>query len=259
MSDSVQDLLNRALLLEQAVASFVVRPTGGPGQKGISGFVFDILDDERVSLESEITDHYVEENIAIQDHIALRPERFTLRGFIGELTDIPPFSLTAIADVIPRLTILDEYLPEFTKQATQVYDALALVQALAGNALQQAQTLYGIFTQKSTTSTRQQNVYNYFYSLWWTRQLVSVETPYTIFENMAIERVEPCQRGETRIVSDFSITFKKIRTVQTLATRPSTVASGRAADMVASIANKGKSVGQSSSLANLTKSFTFGG
>jgi hypothetical protein len=120
------------------------------------------LDEERVSLRSDITDHYIEENIAVQDHIALNPERFTLRGYIGELNDILPFFLSSVPDILPRLSVLDEYLPQFTTQAKQFYDALTLVQALAGNALQQAQTLYGIFTGKSITATRQQNAYNYF-------------------------------------------------------------------------------------------------
>lgn len=259
MSVDAQDLLNRALLLEEAVSHFIVRPTADPSQQGIAGFVFDIMDTERVTLRSEITDHYIEENVAIQDHIALHAEMITLRGFIGELNDIPPFSLTAIADTIPRLTLLDEYIPGFTAQATQVYNALSLVQALAGNALQQAQTLYGIFTQKSITATRQQNAFNYFYSLWNTRQIFSVETPWTIFENMAIDNVEPVQNGDTNMVTDFNITFKKIRTIQTLVTRPSQVASARAADLVAAVANKGKSVGQVSALSNLTNSFRFGG
>jgi len=53
-------------------------------------FAFDIEDENTVSLESDITDHFAEGNISIEDMIALRPEKITVHGFKGELANIFP-------------------------------------------------------------------------------------------------------------------------------------------------------------------------
>lgn len=69
----------------------IVRPDNPPA--GVAGFLFDIVGDETVMLTSEITDHYVEDNTAIQDHVALAPEQITLKGTVGELvigSELPP-------------------------------------------------------------------------------------------------------------------------------------------------------------------------
>ena len=51
----------------------------------IGYFIFDIDGTVTHQLESDITDHYVEDNTAVQDHIALRPEKITLKNYQGEL------------------------------------------------------------------------------------------------------------------------------------------------------------------------------
>lgn len=69
----------------------IVRPDNPP--PGIAGFLFDIVGDEMVMLTSEITDHYVEDNTAIQDHVALAPEQITVKGIVAELvigSELPP-------------------------------------------------------------------------------------------------------------------------------------------------------------------------
>lgn len=46
---------------------------------------FDYLDDETLTTEAAITDNYVESNYAIQDHIAIKPKIYRLRGCVGEV------------------------------------------------------------------------------------------------------------------------------------------------------------------------------
>ena len=71
-SDSVSIFQNLSTLQAQAI----VRPQNPPA--GISGFLFDVAEDDEFSLQSEITDHYVEDNSAMQDNWAIRPEEITL-------------------------------------------------------------------------------------------------------------------------------------------------------------------------------------
>lgn len=53
--------------------------------KGIAIF-FTYLDDETITAEASITDNFVETNHAVQDHIAIKPRIYRLRGCIGEVT-----------------------------------------------------------------------------------------------------------------------------------------------------------------------------
>lgn len=46
---------------------------------------FDYIEDETVTSEASITDNYVESNYAVQDHIALKPKIYRLRGCVGEV------------------------------------------------------------------------------------------------------------------------------------------------------------------------------
>lgn len=48
-------------------------------------FLFSFVDDETSSAEATITDNYVETNHSVQDHIAIRPRVYRLRGCVGEV------------------------------------------------------------------------------------------------------------------------------------------------------------------------------
>lgn len=212
-SIQLSDIAQAEALLEQVINQFVVRPTGSPNLTGISGFLFNIIDNEQIDLTSDITDHYTEKNAAIQDHIALRPERFTLRGFVGELNDLFPRSAASVVEIAERVTNILQLIPQFATQAEEFYASLGGALSSPLQTVNQAVTLYDLFVKASTAATRQQSAWNYFYSMWKSRQLCTVETPWNVFTDMAIESVRCVQNGETKIISDFSVTFKQIRRV----------------------------------------------
>lgn len=54
------------------------------GDKGIVVF-FTYIEDETSTVEAAITDNYAETNHSIQDHIAIKPKIYRLRGCIGEV------------------------------------------------------------------------------------------------------------------------------------------------------------------------------
>ena len=95
----------------------IVRPNNPPA--GIAGFLFDLQADDEIHLQSDITDHYVEDNTAIQDHIALRPEEITLKGLVAELTDASPPS-NATAGIQDALPLADPMVPELTDMTDQI-------------------------------------------------------------------------------------------------------------------------------------------
>jgi len=242
-------------LIENVVNQYIVRPTGNPNIEGISGFVFDVLGPETVFLDSEITDHYVENNTTVQDHIALKPERFSLTGYVGELADLLPNSALSVLKTVQSLSSIGGALPTFTDQATQIYGKVAGELSKVGQVINQARNIYGIFSDKNTASTKQQKAYLFFYQIWKSRQLCDIETPFGILKNMAVESVQARQNEGTNIISDFSISFKKIRKASTIqfSLLPSP---GRAQNIISESVNNGQTSGPEVANTLLTQTFS---
>src|SRR5579863_4903278 len=65
-------------------------------------------------LQSDITDHFIEDNTAIQDQIALKPEKITVHGFIGELNDVFPVSIPNNGQISALLPNVAQFVPQLT-------------------------------------------------------------------------------------------------------------------------------------------------
>lgn len=237
--------------VDNVTSQFIVTPTGNPTIIGVSGYIFSILGNEDMSLDAEITDAFTEVNISYQDQIAVRPEQFTLSGYVGELVNTFPNQFTSVLTTIALFGATPFMGATFNSQDEQFYDQLALVTANENSLINTAQSMYGLFSSLSTTVTNQQNAFQYFYNLWLSRTLCEVETPWGILGNMAILNVRARQDETTLLVSDFSVTFKAMRfattttTISANGTDLSTV-SGKAAQTLTPIASTGSIVsGQS--------------
>jgi hypothetical protein len=222
--------MNIADLLNNVVNQFIVTPSGDPGYIGSKGFVFDILGDEEAMFDSDITDHYVEENFSIQDHIALRPPEFMLTGFVGEITDIFQNAFLNILTTVQSMSAVSDYTLQFGAQATQVYNQIAAVASQVGVVLNQAQNVYNTISGPSTTEGKQQSAYNKFVDLYMNRTLCTVETPWAVWKNMGIKSIRILQRDKDKFVSEFSVTFKQIRKVSAAQVFESVYQGGRVSD-----------------------------
>lgn len=225
-------------ILESSEHVAIVRPANPP--QGIAGYVFDIIGDESVDLTSEITDHYVEDNTAIQDHIALAPETISVSGVVAELVFAKPTE-TQVDKPADIDAIIEDYEPEFTVGGDQAIASVedgAKANAVAKSFGQSLNSKYASFAPE-IIGGRQSRAFGYFYQLWKGRALFTVETPWGVFNSMAIESITTSQSGDTRMVSDFTIKFKRIRFAQTVVVNVGELA-GRAAASRAPIDEKGK-------------------
>lgn len=193
-------------LIQNVLNQVLVRPTSN----NISGFIFDIIEDDEITLDSDITDHYLETNASLQDHIALKPIRFTVKGFVGELVNVDQQQAEQIFQSVKTLTTVGGFLPQFASQSAQFYATINSVSSQVSQYINQAKNFASVFSLTSTTSTKQQQAYAFFYNMWKSRQTCIVETPFDILLNMAIEKICVIQRGESKMISDFSITFKQM-------------------------------------------------
>src|SRR5437660_1633968 len=95
---------------------------GSPSAQ-LPALLFHYEGENTAALESDITDHYVEDNTAIQDQIALRPVLITTQGFIGELNDIPPNKIFAAAyAAAQKLIAISAYTPALSTTALLAYN-----------------------------------------------------------------------------------------------------------------------------------------
>lgn len=216
MADTLDELI-------AGIQNYVVAPLNA---FGLGGFVFDVQGEAHAQLGADITDHYTEDNRALQDHIAIKPKRITLKGYVGELVYAPNGGspTSALQQVTQKLTTISGYLPVLSAAATQAQQALAnptsstlTLNSIEG-ALPSAANIYGLVKNALGAfgdMQNQQNAYNYFDSCRQQAILMGIQTPWEFLTNMAVETIEAIQYEESIFISDFSVTFKQIRIAQT--------------------------------------------
>lgn len=228
-------------------------------------FLFHYEGENMISLASDITDHYIEDNTAINDQIALPPEKIKVTGFIGELNNVIPEEIALVKLAIEKLTALGAYAPELTVEALRVYNAAlqgySAAKSVANAGISAFASITGTgeltqitgtetpgelasLAQNNMTQTQQQIAFHTFYGYWRNRTLFTVQTPWAVFKNMAIESLVAAQTEETEVISSFEITFKLLRFAESavaLGPLNPTAMQGRAFDQASSLTSLGTS------------------
>jgi hypothetical protein len=191
--------------------------------------------EQSVTLESDITDHYVENNSSIQDQISLKPIMIVTHGFIGELTNTPPNQyfrgLKLAAD---KLTVVGGYLPQLSVSALASYNtALQLY-----NTAQTAKNAAVAAWTSTPNLSLQEKCYLRFYGYWLNRRLFTVQTPWALYDNCAIKSLRAIQAEDTTTITDFEITFKQIQFARVKTTYTATQSTS---DLFGRSANQGAS------------------
>ncbi len=258
-------LANLVLVTPQDVVGY--QPQNPPKANGSAStsqqpptLMFHYEGEQTVTIESDITDHYIEDNTALQDQVALKPEIVTTHGFIGELNNVPPAGLSLLKAAADRLTVIGAYAPQITETALIAYNTAFFVYQTAANVANSAVAAWSsvgnLISGSSgqsivgsdgltvgSTQNRQQTAFQQFYGYWRTRTLFTVQTPWAVFQNMAIQRLRAIQDAETNAITDFEVSFKMIRIAQTVTTGGFGLSAldGRAASQASSLTNLGTS------------------
>lgn len=218
------------------VQQYVVAPLAA---FGLGGFVFSAEGEAQATLTADISDHYTEDNQAIQDQIAVHPKRVRLKGYVGELVYVSngnsPSTLNSLTQ---KLTSISSFLPTLTSAAQQVQQAAANPSEVTfANTLSTASNIYGliknVLSSVNSDTPNQQNAYTYFKALIQSGTLMGIQSPWEFMTNMAIESVVVLQGENSKWISDFAITLKEIRIASTIST-PNTSTSTNTANAVQS-------------------------
>lgn len=220
--------------------------------------LFQYEGENTVSLESDITEHYSEKNSPLSDNITLKPETITIHGFVGELTDEPPKYPFIINTLKQKLYVLSAYTPAFSVTALNAINAAIYAYTIANSAVssvQQTLSTFGALTTdvlvngvSTKVQSKQQKYFIQFYQFWLYRTLFTVQTPWAVFSNMVIKSVRAIQSADTRMITDFEVTFKRYYAfdqIQPIITNKNVPqaqnADGRAAQILQTQVNNGSS------------------
>lgn len=198
-------------------------------------FLFHYEGENTIELSSDITDHYVENNSAINDQIALKPEIVTSQGFIGELNDVVPEELKPLKVAAQKLTVISAYTPALSVSALLAYNTALQAYNLAKNISESAVSTWSTINGSGGVTeitgsesaaefvnnikpaqNKQQVAFQEFYGYWKNRTLFTVQTPWAVFKNMAIQSMRVVQDPDTKVISTFDITFKIMRFAETI-------------------------------------------
>jgi hypothetical protein len=199
--------------ITSAINQYVVAPIAA---FGLGGYVFNAMGEAVANLSADITDHYTEDNKAIQDQIAIRPKRVTLKGYVGELIyNGPGGGPSTLNSLAQKLVGLTSFLPAITASATQVQSLVSNPgTASFSSVLSTTSNIYGLVQNvlgAFGATKNQQNAYTYFKALMQSATLMSVQTPWEFMTNMAIESIIAIQPENSMWISDFAVTYKEIR------------------------------------------------
>lgn len=191
----------------------LVTPSSPP--EGIAGFIFDVTLDEVMELSNSITQHFVEDNTVVSDHIANNPEVITLNGFVAELT-----RYTSSSEDADRLEATLAAAPGLGANQTEAEQDMRVALLAASEnyttskVLQAAKSLYGQYKNGSAqakATSKQVAAAGYFYQLWKGKVLCTVDTPFGLMTNMAVQRVTMRQPEQSSTAAEFSVTFEHVR------------------------------------------------
>lgn len=229
ITSGLNALSNLLLVTPQKVIGY--QPENPDGSLSIPPIIFNYEGEQTAHLQSDITDHYIEDNSAIQDQIAIKPVKITTHGFIGELNDVLPISLPLGISIPDKLTVISAYAPGLTTTALVAYTEALLAYEIANAAVTTAQSglsslagtggesvISGNGIVQEANQNKQQTYFQQFYVYWLNRILFTVQTPWAVFQNMAIESLRAVQDAETNVITDFEVTFKQIRFASTVTT-----------------------------------------
>ena len=188
------------------------------------GFIFDVINKEQIIRQADITDHYIEDNRFLHNHISKKPLAFSISGYKGEVQD----ALSSGDDVFTSLVGEAARLVDLAFQSANLISgvigksAVATTNALDSN--YKAQQLYkatalvasnGIKNFTFDKLTRQEKAFKLLNEHFENHTLFTVQTPYGRYSNMVIQELRVTQAEDSNSYSDFELTFKQIRKVAT--------------------------------------------
>lgn len=234
----------------------------------IAGFRFHILEREQVEMELDVTDHYIDTNRPVQDHIAWKPVKVTMVGRCGKYFNDISTNIGHSVAYYQTMGIINAYLPKNT-DFTIIRKIKSEVSRMTGNGVfnrianSLTSNIYGIllnaikqlnfdliesFNEQVKIEDEQTNTFMYLEGLWQSGLPVKIKTSWREYDNMIIANVKPLRENSADI-SEFTVSFKRLNTTNQIIT-DTKIAKERTAQQKSEPVNNGSTKGVEYSLSN---------
>lgn len=190
-----------------------------PKNENTQALHLQIFGNESISCQADITDNFVESNVAYQDHIALKPIIYTLEGEVGELAWYRNDSMSSVLDAVAqKLEPIVSFNQTLSKKAASVQrKALKIIGVI--DSLDNAVSRVWGFLSNDDVNTEQKKVFKYLLYLWLNRKPINVKTPWGNLANYVIQNIEVSQSDRTVDKSKIKISFKEFKETSTKKTK----------------------------------------
>ena len=186
---------------------------------GIGGFTLFARVNETINLNSKIPTTWLEDGSFAQDHIVLDPVTVSIDGEISDVfleRDALPEAITRIQS---QIGAIETYLP--TRSQSQIQKINAIINdaqdklRAVDRAIDNGKQLYNFFTS-NTSGKGNREIFIDYAEIWHKgKQLISIETPWRVYERMAIISLSIVRGNEEEAIS-FKLTAQEIRFAETI-------------------------------------------
>lgn len=217
-----QAAIASASIIKNILAGLVPKVTGIDAltilNKDVDGFEFDYIGEERLEAGVEVTDHYTEDNLFIQDHRAIKPTILVARGFAAETVFTRTSVVGSILALSSALATVQPYIGQYAPGTTaKMANAVDQVDQII-NQLAKISTFYKSVSKLvgASLGTKIQLAYAHLEATRQSEQVVAVVTPFKTFPSMLIENLVMVSPEDTRGWADIVVRLKEIRVAPSL-------------------------------------------
>jgi hypothetical protein len=217
----------------------LIRPDRPP--YGIAGYIFDVVESYTVKMTSLISDKVLtgddlknaklksgaaldKEKQYTKPGIDIQPEVITVKGLVAEVSSAVPYFPEKLDTIVRAFDPVMAYVPELALSAQKAYAEAERVARVTEKVINQHKSLHALFKDKwgenkksksemeDIPQTKQREIFEFFRYLWASKQLVTVETAWGVYKQMAITSITATQ-DSSRYLSSFTMEFKQLVTV----------------------------------------------
>ena len=194
-------------------------------ERGINGFMLDVVKETVVEMSSDITDYPLEMDYQVQSHFARRPVMITVTGVCSDIRVHDPndeWNLEALLDdlteMIEKLNMIAQKLQmgSTAKECARVVAFMKTIHTLYNkvketyNRVKKVMKLFGDnFGEKDKTSS-QIYAYEKLKEMWKSGDELKIETPWEVYDHCVIESLSFTQPEETNHQTMVNIRFKQL-------------------------------------------------
>lgn len=191
----------------------------GPADDNTTPIRLQIFGNESISCQADVTDNYVESNVAYQDHIALKPIIYTVEGEVGELTWYRNDTATSVLDAVAqKLEPIVAFNQTLSKKASAIQDKALKIIGVVDSLDNAISRVWG-FLSNDDVNTEQKKVFKYLLYLWLSRTPINIKTPWGNLSSYVIQNIEISQSDRTVDKSKIKISFKEFKQTKTKKTK----------------------------------------